>query len=218
MKWDGETGRTITVIQDNDENQLYTTLRSYATFTDFRVDQNPENKAKHVSNVDDEADITSRETSENRQDSCEKCQLYDEDLTKLLVMVNEIKEKQNKECQNTIQTNSKIKALLDENNKMAAELSALKTTVEEITEENRVIKLVLDQKQYEWMKTETNCQKVKGQKVKGKKANNTMNPVASPYRFRVLEIQNMPDDSSNESVILEDHTDTMEQNKAKNLD
>ena len=88
LKWDGETGRTITVIQNNDENQLYTTLRSYATFTDVRVDQNPENKAKHVSNVDAEADITSHETSENRQDSCKKCQLYDEDLTKLLFMVN----------------------------------------------------------------------------------------------------------------------------------
>ena len=44
------------------------------------------------------------------------------------------------------------------------------------------------------------------------------NPFASPNRFGVLEIQNMPDDSSSESVILEDHTDTMEQNKAKNLD
>ena len=128
-------------------------------------------------------------------------------------MVNEIKEKQNKECQNTIQTNSKIKALLDENNKMAAEISALKTTVEEITEENRVIKLILDKKQHEWTKTEINSRKAKGQK-----ANNTINPVASPNRFEVLEIQNMPDDSSNESVILEDHTDTMEQNKAKNLD
>ena len=210
LKWDGEKGKTITVMQDNDENQLYTTLRSYATFTDVRVDQNLENKAEHVSNVDAEADITPHETSDSRKDSCEKCQVYDEDLTKLLVMVNEIKEKQNKECQNTIQTNSKIKALLDENNKMAAEISALKTTVEEITEENRVIKLILDKKQHEWTKTEINSRKAKGQK-----ANNTINPVASPNRFEVLEIQNMPDDSSNESVILEDHTDTMEQNKAK---
>ena len=177
------------------------------------MDQNRENKAEHVSNVYAEADTTLHETSDNRQDSCAKCQLYDEDLTKLLVMVNQIKEKQNKECQNTIQTNSKIKALLDENNKMAAEISALKTTVEEITEENRVIKLILDKKQHEWTKTEINSRK-----AKGKKANNTINPVASPNRFEVLEIQNMPDDSSNESVILEDHTDTMEQNKAKNLD
>ena len=96
---------------------------------------------------------------------------------------------------------------------MAAEISALKTTVEEITEENRVMKLILDKKQHEWTKTEINSRK-----AKGKKANNTINPVASPNRFEVLEIQNMPDDSSNESVILEDHTDTMEQNKAKNLD
>ena len=213
LKWDGEKGKTVTVMQDNDENQLYTTLRSYATFTDARVDQNLENKAEHMSNVDAEADITPHETSDSRKDSCEKCQLYDEDLTKLLVMVNEVKEKQNKECQNTIQTNPKIKALLDENNKMAAEISALKTTVEEINEECRVIKLILGKKQHEWTKTEINSTK-----AKGKKANNTINPVASPNRFKVLEIQNMPDDSSNESVILEDHTDTMEQNKVKNLD
>ena len=109
LKWDGEKGKMITVMQDNDENQLYTTLRSYATFTDVRVDQNLENKAEHVSNVDAEADITPHETSDSRKDSCEKCQLYDEDLTKLLVMVNEIKEKQNKECQNTIQTNNRRK-------------------------------------------------------------------------------------------------------------
>ena len=75
LKWDGEKGKTITVMQDNDENQLYTTLRSYATFTDVRVDQNLENKAEHVSNVDAEADITPHETSDSRKDSCEKCQV-----------------------------------------------------------------------------------------------------------------------------------------------
>ena len=34
-----------------------------------------------------------------------------------------------------------MKALLNENNNIAAEISVLKTTIEEITEENRVLKL-----------------------------------------------------------------------------
>ncbi len=66
---------------------------------------------------------------------------------------------------------------------MVAKIATLKATVEEITEENRVIRIVLDQKQHKWTKTET-----KSRKVKEPKANNATNPITSPNRFQVLHV------------------------------
>ena len=175
LKWDGVTDKTITVMQDNDESQLYNTLRSYATLTNAIIDENLQNEIEHMANVDTEADETSHDISaesDNKQNSCEQCDSYKDDLAKLLVMISEIKEKQDEECQNNTETDSKIKALLYQNDKMAAEIATVRATVEEITEENRVIRIVLDQKQHEWTKTET-----KSRKVKEPKANNATNPI-----------------------------------------
>ncbi len=152
LKWDGVTDKTITVMQDNDESQLYNTLKGYATLTNAIIHGNLQNEIEHMPNVDAEADKTINETShdisaesDNRQNSCEQCDSYKDDLAKLLVIISEIKEKQDKEYQNITKTDPKIEALLDQNDKMVAEIATLRATVEEITEENRVIRIVLDQ-------------------------------------------------------------------------
>ena len=82
-------------------------------------------------------------TESNTDKKCEQCDLYKRDLNDLLAMINGIKKKQNEECQITSQT-AKMSALLNENEKMAAEISSLKTTMEEIAIENNIIKRILD--------------------------------------------------------------------------
>ena len=74
------------------------------------------------------------------------------------------------------------------------------TTVEEITDENRVIRLVLDLKQHEWTKAETTSKN-----KKKTEANNTTNPVTSPNRFQALPVEEQQDDSPNEAVNSENH-------------
>ncbi len=91
LKWDGVTDKTITVMQDNDESQLYNTLRSYATLTNAIIDENLQNEIEHMANVDTEADETSHDISaesDNKQNSCEQCDSYKDDLAKLLVMIS----------------------------------------------------------------------------------------------------------------------------------
>jgi hypothetical protein len=48
LKWDGTTDKKIAVMQDNDENQLYTTLRSYATLTKSAVDENRQEETASI--------------------------------------------------------------------------------------------------------------------------------------------------------------------------
>jgi hypothetical protein len=63
---------------------------------------------------------------------------------------------------------------------MAAELASLKTTVEEITKENKVIRCVLDLKQHEWTKVETTSGKSK--ETEQSEANKIS--VESPSRYQ----------------------------------
>ena len=82
LKWYGTTDKKITVMQDNDENQLYTTLRSYATLTKSAVDENRQEETEHMAmaSYDTKADkTTTTETVvteiQNKQDWNAKLQL-----------------------------------------------------------------------------------------------------------------------------------------------
>lgn len=146
LKWDSATNKKITVTKDNNEKQLYTILRSYATRSKATDEENAPNTSEHVMKTNTEADETSDETTTTVDDNqaCEQCCSYKQDLNDLIVIINDVKKKQSEECENKIETNAKIMALLEQNEKMAAEISSLKTTVEEITEENTTIKRILD--------------------------------------------------------------------------
>ena len=210
LKWDGTTDKKIAVIQDNDENQLYTTLRSYATLTKSAVDENRQEKTEHIlamASYDTKADKTTTTESDEKKHACEQCNIYKEDITKLLAVVTEIQNKQDVECQITAETDAKIKVLLDQNDKMAAELASLKTTVEEITNENKVIRCVLDLKQHEWTKVETTSGKSK--ETEQSEANKIS--VESPNRYQALHVDNVNvedlvhDDTSNVDNQISDY-------------
>jgi hypothetical protein len=184
LKWYGTTDKKITVMPDNDENQLYTTLRSYATLTKSAVDENRQEETEHMAmaSYDTKADKTTTET-----------------------VVTEIQNKQDMECQITAETDVKIKVLLDQNDKMAAELASLKTTVEEITNENKVIRCVLDLKQHKWTKVETTSGKSK--ETEQSEANKIS--VKSPNRYQALHVDNVEDlvhdDTSNVDNQISDY-------------
>ena len=74
-------------------------------------------------------------------------------------MISEIKETHEKERQTAIAQVAKSeaanKALTEGQSKMAAEIQKLKSTVEELENENKCVKMVLDIKQDEWQKVQT---------------------------------------------------------------
>jgi poly(3-hydroxybutyrate) depolymerase len=195
LKWEGTTNKKITVMHNNDENQLYTTLRSYATLTKTTVDENTQHEIEHMANIDiegkaDETSVSDETTAQSgdKQLACEQCDIYREDLNKLVGMVNEIKRN---------------------NDKMVGEITSLKTTVEEITEENKVVRLVLDLKQHEWTKTESNSGK-----KKETEANNMTNPITSPNRFQVVAVK----EDSNDMVPVISEDQPIERSEENELD
>ncbi|CAB3994439.1 Hypothetical predicted protein [Paramuricea clavata] len=68
-------------------------------------------------------------------ENCRNCERYREELNNLLIIVNEMKKKQDEDRVNSesemAKTDAKLKSLIEDNNKMAAEIQALKINVEE---------------------------------------------------------------------------------------
>ena len=180
LKWDIATNKKITVTKDNNEKELYTILRKYATSSKAPNEENKANTSKHVTTTNTEADDTPNEIVDNSQ-TCKQCCSYKQDLDNLISIINDVKKRQNEECEINAQNITKILALLEQNNKMATEISSLKTSIEEITEENTTIKHILDIKQHSWVKVETTQSK--------KKETVTTNPITCQNRFEVLSIE-----------------------------
>ena len=132
-------------------------------------------------NTEDE-DKHENATESNTDQTCEQCNSYKRDLNDLLAMINDIKKRQNEECQITSEANAKMNTLVDENEKMAAEIFSLKTTIEEIAIENNVIKRILDIKQLEWSNAAT-------AKKKKNENESTRSIPTNQNRFQVLPIE-----------------------------
>ena len=194
LKWDYTTGKKITVTKDNNENQLYKILRSYATISKEDNNENQKNTEEHAVKANTEhEDKHVNATESNTDKKREQCDLYKRDLNDLLAMINGIKKKQNEECQITSQTKAKMSALLNENEKMAAEISSLKTTMEDIAIENNIIKRILDIKQLEWSNTATTNKK--------NKETETTNPIPTKLnRFQVLPIEEQAENVNDEDM------------------
>ena len=194
LKWDYTTGKKITVTKDNDENQLYKILRSYATISKEDNNENQKNTDEHVVKANTKhEDKHVNATESNTDQKCEQCDLYKRDMNDPLAMINGIKKKQNEECQITSQTNAKMSALLNENEKMAAEISSLKTTMEGIAIENNVIKRILDIKQLEWSNAATTNKK-------NKETETTNSIPTNLNRFQVLPIEEQDENVNDEDM------------------
>ena len=156
LKWHGPVEEKLSITQDNDENELYSTLKSYATLTKSTNDENQNTTINHVS-VRSEDEAVQAELA-YKNDRCEQCKHHQEETHKLVTLIAEIIKKQDNDRdyynQMAAENDAKIKALVKYNNKMAAEIESLKANVEETSNDNVIIKSVLDIKQGEWTKVE----------------------------------------------------------------
>ena len=85
----GPTEKKLTIVQDNDENQLFITLKSYVTLPKSENDDCKNRKVKHVAAyvvVDEEDD-----NIENKDATCCQCEPYRQELFELLAVINEIR-------------------------------------------------------------------------------------------------------------------------------
>lgn len=122
LKWHGLTNKKLTVVQDNNENNLYIALKSYTTLPKSTIYENQINKVNHVASVavveDDIIKV------EDKDSSCGHCEHYRDELNKLLMVVNEIQKKQDEDWLN--KSKAEIKSLIEQNNKMVVEIQLLK--------------------------------------------------------------------------------------------
>ena len=156
LKWQGKSKQRLIVVKDDQESYLTNGLKRYASEMDdentcFDSEASEDELVEHVvvEIIDQDENNTSCQNEDHNQ----------VDLNKIMTMISEIKETHEKEMQNAIAQVAKSeaanKALVEGQSKMAAEIRKLKSTVEELENENKCIKMVLDIKQDEWQKVQT---------------------------------------------------------------
>jgi hypothetical protein len=74
LKWHGPTENKLSIIQDNEDNQLLTTLKSYATVYNETNERNLSKNVPVNDTTEDEAVINSKHST------CEECKNYKEEL------------------------------------------------------------------------------------------------------------------------------------------
>ena len=188
IKWHGSTDKKLVILQDNDESQLFKTLQSYADNTDDANHGNEKKSSKQTPSkhmVQDGATET-----KSKQLACQNCNSFSDEISKIMDIVNELKNQHEDESRNTkareAESNEKIQYLIDDRKKMATEIESLLATVTELTHENSAIKNILDMKQTEWVNTAT--------KAKPSKENRP-HPIQVENQFEILEVE----DDINES-------------------
>jgi hypothetical protein len=201
LKWHGPTEKKLSVMQDNDKSHLFFSLKSYANLPMPENDDCQNNEVEHVAPrvvVEDEG-AESNQSTIIVDENCSNCEHYRDELNNLLIIVNEMKKKQDEDRGNSesemAKTDAKLKSLIEDNNKMAAEIQALKINVEETSHDNAVIRSVLDIKQGEWTKIEHS--KSTDKKVT-ESANN--NIIQSYNRFEALDDENEEEASDGNQI------------------
>ena len=157
IKWHGSTDKKLAILQDNDESQLFKTLQSYANNTD---DANHGNEKKSSKQTPSKHMVQDGATeAKSKQLACQNCNSFSDEISKIMDIVNELKNQHEDERRNTkareAESNEKIQYLIDDRKKMATEIESLLATVAELTHENSAIKNILDRKQTEWVNTAT---------------------------------------------------------------
>ena len=152
LKWHGPTKKKLVVVKDNTKKYLLATLTRF-------VDENTSNTRKEITDV--YGDESEHVAGINHQScsKCENCEHFQVEIDNIMTLLNEIRAEQSKvklEASKCAQeSNAKIDMLVDDKNKMAADNEALRSTLEELVNENQIIKRFLDPKQNEWSDVET---------------------------------------------------------------
>ena len=117
LKWLGPIDKKLTIVQDNDESHLHITLiKELCHFTKVCKHHIPKSEIEHVPDVVvvDEADKTVVETKDENYDQCGH---HREEIDKLLILINEIKQKQDEDRQinesKAAKTDAEMKSLVE---------------------------------------------------------------------------------------------------------
>ena len=186
LKWHGPKKEKLQIMKDNENKYLQSVLEANAQ---TNATKNVEKKIKTRSHVVDanrqQQDDLKQNTNQNHS-MCTKCQDYQQQIDNIMTLVAEIKTKQLEETQRAESKSAKleinINALSEQNNKMAAEIEQLKSTIVELDGDNANIKCVLDIKQNEWTKVDT----------KAKKSTRNVNTNKIPLKantFQMLDVE-----------------------------
>lgn len=139
----------------------------------------------------------------SNQDKSDK---LNQDITKILTSLEEVREAQLKDRQSfnnqAAESKEAIIALPENNNKMAAELEAMKITVLQLEDENKSLRGILDIKQNDWIQVESKkAVSTRNVAVEDNTAKTTSN------RFDILEVEGEDEDNSQSSNLSSDAID-----------
>jgi chromosome segregation ATPase len=150
FKWQGSKKKKIEIVKDHD-NDLLSRLKNNAhddnktNVTRENIDPNEHVLCAAMSLPLPSPTDNEREKDETFVDSYRE---IEEKLEMVLSRLSKLEEKS--------QSEKRAQSLLvAENNKMAAEITCLTTTVNELREENESIRTLLDNKQNEWIQVES---------------------------------------------------------------
>ena len=138
--------KKLVIIKDNTEKYLLATLTRL-------VDENTSNRRKEITDV--YGDESEHVAGINHQScsKCENCEHFQQEIDNIMTLLNKIRAEQSKvkleASKRDQESNAKIDMLVDDKNKMAADNEALRSTLEELVNENQIIKCFLDLKQNE---------------------------------------------------------------------
>ena len=186
-------------------NYLENGLKRYANYTADRVtfpsDETSDDESHVVERIPDQAN----NVDENIP-SCLGNESSQLNLNKLMSLITDLKNTQEKERQLAIAQAAKFEAtnneLINNQTKMAAEIQELKSTIIKLEHENNSIKLVLDIKQDKWQKVEAR----KGSSLKQDEKKD-ITPVQNS--FTGLEIEDTSLTSFPEIAEYKEHSETL---------
>ncbi len=163
LKWHGSKKGKLTIIRNNEEKYLQDTLETYARKNSVGI-QCESSETKHVVDAIEQQQEDSKSSDPNLA-GCEDCKYYKDGLEDILILLDEIKTKQQQESQENMSRLAKLdatmKTLTDHNIEMTDETDVLKSIVKlsDLSSKNSSIKCVLDMKQNEWTQIEEKSNK-----------------------------------------------------------
>ena len=207
LKWKGKSKQHLVVVKDNQNSYLANGLKHCAN---EMVDVNTHFNSKSSEDEFVEHVVVEIIDQDENNVSCHNEDQNQLDLNKVMTMISELKEMHEKERQNAIaqaaKSEEKNQALIEGQTKMAAEIQALKTTVEKLENENKSIKLILDFKQDEWVK-------VQAKNGSTLKTNERKSKISIKNSFIGLEIEDTNFTSFPEIVETDKETERSSQKK-----
>lgn len=151
LEWHGPAKKKLVIIKDNTRKYLLARLMRL-------VEETTPNTSTEVIDVYEDESEHVAEMNRQSCSKCENCEHCQDKIDNIMTILNEMQAEQIKVkfevCKRAKESDAKIDTLFDDKNKMAAKNEALRTTLEELVNENKIIKRFLDPKKNEWKDAE----------------------------------------------------------------